>query len=196
MGVFGPGQDEVWRQLSREIGAEFVECGFRKRNKVQAHVGPWTVTLDTYSDGQLAFTRIRAPYVNTGGFRFKIYRKSLRFSDLDKLLGMEDIEVGDPEFDDAFIIRGNYERQVRELFANPKIRKMIQAQPALVLKVEDSKRWVGPRFPRDVDELILQGHGVINDVGRLKVMFELFAAVLDQLWRIGSASEQTPGVDL
>ena len=27
MGWFGPGKDEVWRQLSEEIGAEFVEGG-------------------------------------------------------------------------------------------------------------------------------------------------------------------------
>ena len=40
----------MWRQLSEEIGAEFVEGGFWKgESKVQAHVGPWTVTLDTYT---------------------------------------------------------------------------------------------------------------------------------------------------
>ena len=42
MGWFGPSKDEVWRQLSQEIGAEFVEGGFWKGSKVQAHVGPWT----------------------------------------------------------------------------------------------------------------------------------------------------------
>ena len=49
MGWFGPSKDEVWRQLSQEIGAEFVEGGFWKGNKVQAHVGPWTITLDIYT---------------------------------------------------------------------------------------------------------------------------------------------------
>ena len=48
MGWFGPSKDEVWRQLSQEIGAEFVEGGFwaSTGSKVQAHVGPWIVTLD------------------------------------------------------------------------------------------------------------------------------------------------------
>ena len=49
MGWFGPSKDEVWRQLSQEIGAEFVEGGFWKGNKVQVHVKPWTITLDTYT---------------------------------------------------------------------------------------------------------------------------------------------------
>src|SRR4051794_7167734 len=115
MGWFGPSKDEVWRQLSQEIGAEFIEGGFWKRSKVQAQVGPWTVTLDTSTsdeDGKTPVTRLRAPYVNPDGFRFTIYRKG-SFSNLGKLLGMQDIEVGDPDFDEAFIIKGNDEDRVR-----------------------------------------------------------------------------------
>jgi hypothetical protein len=37
MGWFGPGKRVVWRQLSREIGAEFVEGGLWKGVKVEAH---------------------------------------------------------------------------------------------------------------------------------------------------------------
>ena len=101
MGWFGPSKDEVWRQLSQEMGAEFVDGGFWKGSKVQVHVKPWTITLDTYSESSgessVTYTRMRAPYINPEGFRFTIYRKSI-FSALGKLLGMQDIEVGDPEF--------------------------------------------------------------------------------------------------
>ena len=199
MGWFGPSKDEVWRQLSQEIRAEFVGGGFWKGNKVQAHVGPWTITLDTYtvSDGHSSttFTRMRAPYVNPEGFRFTIYRKGF-FSDLGKFLGMQDIEVGDFEFDEAFIIKGNDEGKLCGLFANPKIRQMIQDQPKIRLEVKDSEGWFGPKFPENVDELHFQVVGVIKDVERLKALFDLFAAVLDQLCRIGSAYKQEPGVSL
>ena len=199
MGWFGPSKDEVWRQLSQEIGAEFVEGGLWKGNKVQAHVGPWTVTLDTYTESSgeshVTYTRMRAPYINPEGFQFTIYRKNL-FSDLGKFLGMQDIEVGDPEFDEAFIIKGNDESKVRDLFANSKIRQMIQDQPEIWLEVKDSEGWFGPKFPEDVDELSFQVVGVIKDVERLKALFDLFATVLDQLCRIGSAYKQEPGITL
>jgi hypothetical protein len=195
MGWFGPSKDEVWQQLSEEIGAEFLEGGFWKGSKVQAHVGPWTVTLDIYNDGENQSTRIRAPYVNPEGFRFTIYRKGF-FSNLGKLLGMQDIEVGDPEFDEAFIIKGNDEGKVSGLFANPKIRQMILAQPKIRLEVKDSEGWFGPKFPEGVDELHFQVLGVIKDLERLKTLFELFAAVLGQLCRIGSAYKQDAGVEL
>src|SRR4051794_24396727 len=109
MGWFGPSREDVWRELCREIGADFVEGGFWKGQKVQAHVGPWTITLDTYSvhtqHSHVTYTRMRAPYVNPDGFRFTVYRTGF-FSDLGKLLGMQDIEVGDFEFDEAFILKG------------------------------------------------------------------------------------------
>ena len=198
MGWFGPSKDEVWRQLSQEIGAEFVEGGFWKGSKVQAHVGPWTVTLDmgtSDEDGESPATRLRAPYINPEGFRFTIYRKNL-FSDLGKFLGMQDIEVGDPEFDEAFIIKGNDESKVVSLFSNSTIRQMIQDQPKFRLEVKDSEGWFGPEFPEDVDELSFQVVGVIKDAERLKALFDLFTAVLDQLCRIGSAYKQEPGITL
>ena len=62
--------------------------------------------------------------------------------------------------------------------------------------MKDSEGWFGPKFPEDVDELSFQDLGVIKDVERLKALFDLFAAVLDQLCRIGSAYKQEPGVTL
>jgi hypothetical protein len=199
MGFFGPSKDEVWRQLCQEIGAKFVEGGGWKGNKVQAVVGPWTITLDTYTvstgKSSVTYTRMRAPYFNTEGFRFTIYRKGV-FSGLGKMLGMQDIEVGDPAFDEAFIIQGNHEQRVQHLFASKQIRALVEAQPAIKLEVKDSEGWFGPKFPDNVDELHFLVVGVIKDVGQLKSLFDLFAAVLEQLCKIGAAYKQDPGVAL
>jgi hypothetical protein len=196
MGWFGPSKDEVWRQLSQEMGAEFVDDGFRKGSKVRAHVGPWTVTLDMGTsdhDGESPVTRLRAPYINPDGFQFTIYRKGI-LSALGKLLGMQDIEVGDPDFDGAFIIKGNDESKVVSLFSDTRIRQMIQAQPQIRLRVKRSEGWFGPMFPENVNELHFEVVGVIKNVKRLKALFDLFAALLDQLCRIGSAYKQEPGI--
>ena len=115
----------------------------------------------------LANLAIECVAVNAEGFRFTIYRRGF-FSDLGKLLGMQDIEVGDPEFDEAFIIKGNDEDRVRVLFSNPKIRQLIQDQPKIRLTVKDSEGWFGPKFPENVDELHFEVVGVIKDVERLK----------------------------
>jgi hypothetical protein len=199
MAWFGPSKDELWKQLSQEMGADFVSGSLWKGSKVQAHVGPWTITLDTYTvssgQSQVTYTRMRAPYVTGGGFRFTIHRKGF-FSDLGKMFGMQDIEVGDPQFDDAFIIKGTDESKVREFFANRKVRELISAQPEVYLTVRDSEGWFGPKFPDDVDELMFQVVGVIKDIARLKMLFDLFAEVLDQLCRMGATVKMSPNVEL
>jgi len=199
-GVFGPGREEVWKQLCGEIGADFVDGGFWKGDKVQAHVKGWTVTLDVYTvstgHSHVTYTRMRAPFVNRDNFRFRIYRKSF-FSGLGKALGMQDIEVGySSQFDDDFIVQGNDEIKVKTLFANAEIRRLIQEQPQIRLELKDDEGVFRARFPDGVDELHFQVVGVIRDVERLKKLFDLFAEVLAEMHRLGFASDEDPGVKL
>jgi hypothetical protein len=199
-GVFGPDREEVWKQLCGEIGADFVDGGFWKGDKVQAHVKGWTVTLDVYTvstgHSHVTYTRMRAPFVNRDGFRFRIYRKSL-FSGLGKALGMQDIEIGvSSQFDDDFIVQGNDETKVKALFANAEIRRLIQEQPQIRLELKDDEGIFRARFPEGVDELHFQVVGVIRDVERLKRLFDLFAEVLEEMHRLGFASDEDPGVKL
>jgi hypothetical protein len=195
--LFGPSTRTLWRQLSEEIGAKYVD-GWRG-TKVQAAHGDWTVTLDSYvvpvGKAFMHFTRMRAPYVNPEGFRFTIYRRSI-FSGMGTWLGMQDIEVGDRAFDEEFIIKGTHEERVRSLFADPKVRELIVAQRSLHLTVKDDEGWFGASFPDGVDELHFAVPGLIRDLDRLKQLYELFAAVLDRLCAIGSAYDRDPRVAL
>jgi hypothetical protein len=197
--LFGPGKDEVWKELCSELGAEFVEGGFWRQSKVQVRVKEWTLTLDTYvvSTGKshIPFTRMRAPFVNSDGFRFKVYRSGI-FSELGKILGMQDIEVGHSEFDRAFVIKGNDPVKVPMLFGNAEIRRLLEAQPSISLEVKDDEGWFGTTFPEGVDELCIVVPGVIKDIQRLKSLYELFAETLNHLCHIGSAYEDDPKLTL
>ncbi len=197
--VFGPSKQEIWQQLSREVGGRYVNGGFWKGDKVQAAHGEWTITLDTYTvstgKSSCTYTRMRAPYLNKDSFRFTIHRRGF-FSDLGKWLGMQDVEVGHAQFDRDFVIQGNNERKLKELFANPRIRELISAQPAIHLSVKDDEGWFGAKFPKGVDELHFVVGGVIKDVERLKSLYDLFAETLEHLCDIGSAYEKSPGLEL
>jgi hypothetical protein len=197
--LFGPSKEEIWRQLCSETQAQYVSGGFWKGDKVQASHGQWTITLDTFtvSNGKTSttYTRLRAPYVNKDDFRFTIYRKGF-FSELGKLLGMQDVEVGYPEFDEAFIIKGNDERKLQALFAHPTIRQLVERQPTIHLTVKDDEGWFGTSFPEGVDELYFCVLGIIKDVDRLKSLYQLFAEMLDHLCQIGSAYENDPRLEL
>lgn len=197
--IFGPSKEEIWSQLSKEIGAGYQEDGFFKKGKVILTHRQWEILLDTYTvntgKSSTTFTRMRAPYVNKDSFRFRVYRKSI-FSWLGKLLGMQDIEIGDPYFDEEFIIQGAPEDMVIRLLANMNIRQLIQKQPNIHFQVKDDEGIFGKKFPEGVDELYFQTLGVIKDKQRLKDLFDLFATVLEELCRLGSAYENDPGMTL
>jgi hypothetical protein len=197
--IFGLSKREVWEALSEQVGAQFVQGGFFSSDKVLAKVREWTVTLDTYtvSNGKTSttYTRLRAPYVNKDGFRFAIYRSGF-FSDIGKLFGMQDVEVGYPQFDNDFIIKGNDKQKLIQLFSNEKVRQLIEYQPQIHLEVKDDEGWFGASFPEGVDELYFRYCGVIKDIELLKSLFELFSEVLNQLCYIGSAYEENPQVEL
>jgi hypothetical protein len=197
--LFGPSKEELWRQLSAEIGANYVQGRFWNGDKVEASHDEWTITLDTYtvSTGKAAivYTRLRAPYVNSDHFRFSIYRRGL-FSGIAKWLGMQDVEVGHADFDRDFVIKGSDEVKLRTLFDDPRLRELIAAQPQIYLTVKDHEGLFGAHFPADTDELCFQVVGIIKDVERLKLLFELFAETLDQMCHIGSANEERPKVKL
>lgn len=197
--LFGPSKEEVWRQLCAATGAEYVQGGFWKGDKVQATHGEWTITLDTFavSNGKVVvhFTRLRAPYVNPDGFRFTVYRHGL-FTELGKLLGMQDVAVGHAEFDRDFVIKGTDETRLRALFDSPKLRELIAAQPSVHFSVKDNDGPWGTEFAADTDQLYFHVRGIIQDVDRLRRLFDLFGETLDQLCHIGSAYEDKPKVTL
>lgn len=197
--MFGPSKNEIWGELSREIGADYSEEKFLKNGMMTLEHGEWTITLDTYTvhanNAHITYTRMRAPYVNKDGFRFNIYRKSI-FSWIGKLFRMQDVEIGDPQFDEEFIIQGEPEDKVRRLLNNRKIRSLIEKQKSIHFMVKDDEGYFKKKFPEGVDELYFQVTGVIKDKERLKDLFELFSEVLDELCRIGSAYGQDPNVEL
>ena len=197
--IFGPSKKEIWKSLSDQIGSEFIEGGFFSADKVVAHVKDWTVTLDTYTvstgKSSTTYTRMRAPYVNKDGFRFKIYRKGI-FSEIGKFFGGQDVDIGFPQFDEDFIIKGNDEQKLRTLFANSKIRELIEFQHNIRLEIKDDEGWFAKSFPEGVDELYFCVVGVIKDVDLLKALFDLYAEVLDQMCLMGSAYESNPHVEL
>lgn len=196
--LFGPSEQEIWRQLSAQMGGEFVAGGFWKGNKLQVKVKDWTITLDKYvvSTGKvtITYTRFRAPYVNKDGFRFSIHRANF-FTGIGEMLGMHDIQIGEPEFDKAFVLKGNNPAQVRALFSHPPLRRLLEQQKEVQLSVKDDEGWFGADFPEGVDELYFVCH-YTKDPERLKSLFELFAVTLHYLCHIGSAYEDDPKLKL
>ena len=199
MGIFGPSRKEVWKQLSEEINANYIESGFFKGPRIEYTHNNWTIYLDTYTvstgKSSITYTRIRAPFTNLKKFLFKIHRKGV-FSKIGKALGMQDIEIGYDYFDNDYIIKGNDEVLLRRLMQNHNIRNLIENQPKIVLEIKENEGKFGPKFNDNESELYFIVVGVIKDKEILKNLFELFIKILNELEIIGITVNQATEVKL
>ena len=197
--IFGPSKEIMWKEFSELVGGEFTKGGFFKKDKVEVSYNEWIITLDTYTvstgKSSTTYTRMRAPYINADNFRFEIYRKNI-FSSLGKIFGMQDVEIGDTDFDENFIIRGNDEYKIKMLLSNPVIKFLIEQQPSIYFSVKDDESWFIKKFPEGVDELYFTVRGIIKDVQRLKDLYDLFSETLNFLCHIGSAYQNDPNIKL
>ena len=196
--LFGPSKREVWQQVAQNLNARYIDNGFFSVPKVVAKYEDWEITLDTHtvSSGKnsTTYTRIRAPYVSRHNFEFRIYREGF-FSNVGKFFGMQDLEVGHPEFDRDFIIQGNNRFKVIRLFDNPAVRELLMAIEKIDLRVKSGTGWFeNQTTDAAIDNLHFQVVGVIKDVEQLEFLFTLFAETLDQLCEIGAAYEEEPDV--
>ena len=199
MGIFGPSRKEVWKQLSEEINANYIERSFFKGPRIEYKHNNWTIYLDTYTvstgKSSTTYTRMRVPFINQKKFLFKVYRKGV-FSNIGKALGMQDIEIGYDYFDNDYIIKGNDEILLRRLFQNHNIRNLIEKQSRIFLEIKDNEGRFGPKFNDNESELYFVVIGVIKDKERIKNLFELFMKIIDELEMIGITVNQTPEVKL
>lgn len=197
--IFGPSKDEIWSRLAIDIGGSYEKGGFFGTDVLRYRSGQWEITLDTYTlhtgKSSVTYTRMRAPFVNKDGLYFKIYREGL-FSAIGKIFGMQDIEIGTPDFDRSFVVKGNNAEKIKLLLSDAEMMWLMQKQPAIYFEVKDDEGWFKAQFPYGVDELYFQCYGVIRDESRLKDLFDMFSTTLQRLVQIDSAYENDPDVKL
>jgi len=185
--------DTDWKQLAEDLKGTFVK-GPYGRDGMEVTTNGWKILLDNYTAYRTVgdttiyqdYTRIRASYEIKDNFRFAIYRKGI-LSTIAKFFGGQDVVVGYPEFDEAFVIKGNDEEKLGFLFANAKIRELIESQKKIHLEVmEGESRW-DVHLPDGVFQLYYVLEEITMDLEELKALHQLFVEILNQMAKIGSA---------
>ena len=200
--LFGPSRQEIWQELCNRLGAEYDGGSWFTGDALRLQHGEWEIVLDEYtrSSGSgknrrtKTYTRFRAPFVNKDNLYFEIYRESI-FSPLGKMMGFQDIQIGDDYFDDNFVIKGNSEQKIRQLLNDQYMKDLIHRNPDISFTIKDDEGWFGETFPNGVDQLYFSAR-VIRDVNQLHDIFDLFATTLERLVKIDSAYEDDPNVHL
>lgn len=195
--VFGKKWKGIWEQFAEESGGTFIDGKFWNKHRIEIPHEAWTMTLDTHtvSNGKssVTYTRVYAPYQVNREFKFKIYKQHI-FANIGKMFGMEDIEIGYPEFDDKFIIKGNNKQLLKQFFEPDDIRGILKIQPSMNFQIRDryDDRMFKKEYPHRVQDICYRTTGIIKEPEWMHDLCTLVSLSLDRLVEIGCATEMEP----
>lgn len=173
--IAGLNEDEIWQK----INAEFLINPDPLQYSVMIQQGNKQVVLDIDIDLGGGFesgfetTTLAAELANPTDFRFGLHQQ--HFSDeIGKFFGMEDVEIGFPEFDKKLIVKTNDRLKVREIFSDESVRKVFERLEDFTFgithhKAENEKK---ARF------LELEIESGITDPKKLREIYHAFFSVL------------------
>jgi len=199
--------------LADVVSGEFIPAARRSNlglfsDSVTLTVSGFTIQLDYLEEisqdvgaknGTISYTRIAVPYLSADNLRWKIEHRSdfarlPVLSWIGKTFASQSVFTGDAEFDRVFNIseeRNN--SKAADIFADSNVRELILLQPYRF------SMSAGPKARVEKDSIAanfriqLLEEGVIEDLSRLRGLFEVFSGVLKQMLRVGSAEVDTRG---
>lgn len=126
----GNNEPELWQQLEADLAqsADFLEY------RAILHQGGQEIFLDIDSDpgggfeGGFYQTALTASFSNPDHFLFALHHANF-LDELGKFLGLQDIETGHPDFDQAIVVKANDETKVRTLLADESVRAALLSLP-------------------------------------------------------------------
>lgn len=172
-------EDQLWQQLEADLAQSEDALEYEA---VLQH-GPHTFALDIDVDLGGGFesgyetTTFSAALDNPSQFRFGFHHQSF-LDNMGKFLGMQDIEIGDPIFDAAVVVKSSDETKVRALLADEALRTALTGLENFTLELN---------LPSAIDsdhehsKLTLTVEEAVTEPARLRSLFDVFLQVLKAL---------------
>jgi hypothetical protein len=173
--ITGNSVDEIWQQ----INADFESLSALNDYHVVLQHGKRRITLDIdihlggEEEGGYETTIFTALLPPQNGFRFAIHPEDL-LQEVGKFFGLEDKEIGYPEFDADVIVKTNDVPKVHTLLSDAGTRQLFQDLSGYSLSIKDDHKIAGEHLELN----ILHG---ITDAGTLKEIYQAYYSILSKL---------------
>lgn len=97
-----------WTEAATQLGLDLNPGGIFSSPRMDGLISGHAISVHTFTKGsgnnQQRYTRFQVAYPSIG-FEFDLSRQTKVGGFFRRMVGMQDVEIGDPSFDDAFLIR-------------------------------------------------------------------------------------------
>jgi hypothetical protein len=120
-------------------------------------------------------TSLKCRLEHDPGFKLAIHHETL-IDGIGKFFGMQDIEIGYEEFDKQVVVKSDNEKKVKELFSDPKVRKLFAGLHRYNLHIGHHPLEGEEKKSAFLEFFIEEG---VTDALRLTEIFSAFYSVLE-----------------
>jgi hypothetical protein len=184
------GWKHVWMEFAEEFQAsvndpnpDSSQTGMNIMVPVKNSAWVLVYAAEPAKGGNHGHTTVETSYSGSGTFKFAVHPQK-RLDALSKLLGMQDIIIGDKNFDPRFVVKGNNVDRVRALFINDEIRALMVEEPTIEISVHPNDIDLNPSPKLLAGQqclLSLKIPGIVDDFERLKSLYRLVELLLTSL---------------
>lgn len=173
--IVGNTTDDLWQQISTDLSGKdvfeynvlLVQNGKKVELMIDIDLGGG---FESGSEST-SFTALISPEHD---FRFALHHKGL-IDSVGKFLGMEDVVIGYPEFDEAIIIKTNDKERVHGIFSDANVRETFMSIGSFTLCLTHHHE-MGQKGSQPFLELSMDKG--ITDPTELRRLYEAFYKVL------------------
>lgn len=168
-------REKAWRELADSTGLTYESGGFLGSSRVTGTYRSHSLTLETFTRGtgksRTTYTRIVLFVNNQTGAYLALYEEGF-FSKIGKFFGMQDIQIGDEELDQRFIIKSRPESYAAGLLRVGGLRQRLMEMRPLNIEL-------------DGRELHFEQVGVLKNLDYLRSLFDLLSDLAGAIERTG-----------
>ncbi len=133
---------KAWADLAERIGAQYEPGNFWiGRPTVSGIYQQHRFKLDSFTrstgKSSTTYTRLEVYLISPDPLNLTIYQEGF-FSKIGKKMGMQDIQIGDEEIDQRYVIQGQPEEEVRRIITALGMRQRLIEAPELHIEIKDS----------------------------------------------------------
>ncbi|MDF1597265.1 MAG: hypothetical protein P1T08_14400 [Acidimicrobiia bacterium] len=154
-----------WTEAATQLGLDLNPGGMFSSPRMDGLISGLVVSVHTITKGsgnnQQRYTRFQVEYPSIG-FEFELSRQTKVGGFFRRMVGMQDVEIGDPSFDDAFVVKTNDRDRMSAYLTGQRrmtLHRLLATYP--ILEVRNT----GVRV--DVRRIIRDSEVLISSVRRL-----------------------------
>ncbi|GEO10825.1 hypothetical protein [Segetibacter aerophilus] len=175
--ITGNSEDEVWKTIADQLNNKKDDLDYTAQFNTTDHCVDLDIDIhpDRGEEGEKPVTSFSVQLPDETSFRFKIQKQGIKH-EIGKLFGMQDVIIGNREFDKKFLIQSNDVDKVKKVLSDEKVSSELLKHPVVDFKIRERKIGANKEIV-----LGLELEGGITETDRLKDAFQAFKAVLNHL---------------